>query len=474
MSADVRFARMLHDVSQRCLRGLAITLLLLSQATAVLAVLPPSAVWVPTEASDDVVTYTTAADGTLEESGRATAGTTPAAFKPHPNGLWGYGVNISSLNFSMYNIDTTTHALTELGRARACSDPNWIGVHPHGHTLYFTCHGFAKELPNVALEAVGWATINAFSGVPSVVNYIYAGGTAPGEGAIHPSGAFLVLPNRLSANLAVFYLDPNDGTPTLLTTVPTAAGPVSVAFDRSGGLLYAALYDARQLWAFRFDASTGTLTVGAKLSLAGYPTSVQVHSTGRFLYLARNSAADAMTGEAAIYALDTAGMPTWVNTVPTGGDSAEAIALERTGRFAYVAHHFAADGFHGGNVAMEAVDGATGELTPLGLGNISTGGFPMTILTSNPVADQARQDILARAASYAEVVVAPLFGTFGEDVSGAILGVSGYEVRWLFFLLTDNSLGLIVHATSTSDLLQRWTSVVDMATWTLTGWVPAP
>jgi hypothetical protein len=68
---------------------------------------------------------------------------------------------------------------------------------------------------------------------------------------------------------------------------------------------------------------------------------------------------------------------------------------------------------------------------------------------------------------------APLLGTFAEDLTGKSFGVPGFEVRWLVFQVTGNRFGIIVHATSTSDLSQRWTNVLDPDTGMLTGWVPA-
>jgi hypothetical protein len=89
-----------------------------------------------------------------------------------------------------------------------------------------------------------------------------------------------------------------------------------------------------------------------------------------------------------------------------------------------------------------------------------------------PLADQARQNLLKRASTDLRFG-APLFGTFAEDLTGATLGVPGFELRWLVFQVTGNCFK-VVQATSTSNLLQRWTNVVDLDSGTLTGWVRAP
>ena len=228
------------------------------------------------------------------------------------------------------------------------------------------------------------------------------------------------------------------------------------------------------MWVYTFDATTGALTEAAKVSTQGFPTAVRGHPTNAaVVYVTMNSFQDAMTGEVGIYTLET-GLPMWVNTVPTGGASTQAIALHRTGQFAYVANHFALDRFSSGNLAMYAVDAVTGNLTPIGLGNIANSGFATTVIISNPVADQARQDLLARAATDARFVV-PLFGRFAEDLTGEVLAMPGFEIRWLVFQVTGDRFGVIFHATSTSDLLQRWTLMVEPDTGQPTpeGWVPA-
>jgi 6-phosphogluconolactonase len=94
----------------------------------------------------------------------------------------------------------------EVGRVGAGIDPHSVRLHPRGHTLYATSHGFAKELPNVAYNALWWYPINAVTGVPTLVNEISTGGTDPAEFAIDPTGTFLVMANYLSDTLSVFRL----------------------------------------------------------------------------------------------------------------------------------------------------------------------------------------------------------------------------------------------------------------------------
>jgi 6-phosphogluconolactonase (cycloisomerase 2 family) len=443
----------------------ALGLLLLSQATPALAVLPSSVLQVSTETSNEVVTYAIAdADGTLTERGRASAGQDPVDFVYHPNGVWAYGLNNWSRDLSMYTVDATTHVLTEVGRLGGSIDPHSVGVHPNGRTLYATHHGFAKELVGVAYNAIWWYTIDVLTGVPAFAGAIDTGGTNPAEFAIHPSGAFLVLANRFSATLSVFQIDPSTGALTLLALVPAGDGPQSLTFGPAGQYLYVAHYDARDVGVYQFNSATGALTEVGKASTMGFPSSVRVAPSGAHLYVA----SEIIDESVETFAIDAAtGLLVWVGRVSTGGKGSHAIAVDHFGRYLYVGSHYDPDGYHGGRVAGYAIDAATGLLTPLGLETIP-GGFPTAVITSNPVADQARQDLLARAAADSRFG-APLFGTFGVD----LLWQPGYELRWLGFQFAGDRLVVVFQATSTVDPSQRWLNFVDPDTGTETGWVPA-
>jgi DNA-binding beta-propeller fold protein YncE len=327
-----------------------------------------------------------------------------------------YGLNNSSRDLSLYTVDDTTHGLTEVGRVGVGIDPHSLGVHPNGRTLYTTHHGFAPELVGVAYNAI-WRYSLDGAGVPTFVEAIETGGTNPAELAIHPSGAFLVLANRFSANLSVFQIDP----------------------------------------------STGALTEIGQASTTGFPSSVRVAPSGAHLFVANDIINDSIE----TFAIDAAtGLLVWAGRVPTGGKGSHAIAVDAFGRYLYVGSHFDRDGYHSGPVATYAIDAATGLLTPRGLE--TPGGFPTAVLTSNPVADQARQDLLARAAADARFG-APLFGTAGVD----LLWQPGYALRWLGFQFAGDRLVVIFQATLTSDPTQRWTDFVDPDTGVETGWVPA-
>ena len=90
MRAHMPSARMAHRASRRWLLALAISLLLLSQARPVRAVLPAGVVWEADQASDQVRTYATAADGTLTKLADASAGQTPGG--PHHPSQWRVGL----------------------------------------------------------------------------------------------------------------------------------------------------------------------------------------------------------------------------------------------------------------------------------------------------------------------------------------------------------------------------------------------
>jgi len=85
------------------------------------------------------------------------------------------------------------------------------------------------------------------------------------EIVIHPSGKFLYASNRGHDSIAVFSIDPEKGTLTLVEYVPTKGqSPRNFAIDPTGRLLFAANEKSDNIVVFRIDAQTGRLAATGK------------------------------------------------------------------------------------------------------------------------------------------------------------------------------------------------------------------
>jgi 6-phosphogluconolactonase len=116
------------------------------------------------------------------------------------------------------------------------------------------------------------APIQSISSLPSS----FHGKNTAAEVVLHPSGKFLYASNRGDVNsLAVFAVDPKNGTLTLVEFVPTGGKtPRNFAIDPSGKWLLAANQDSNDLVTFRINAESGRLTPAGKSVEVKSPTMV--------------------------------------------------------------------------------------------------------------------------------------------------------------------------------------------------------
>jgi 6-phosphogluconolactonase len=96
------------------------------------------------------------------------------------------------------------------------------------------------------------------------------------EIVIHPSGKFLYASNRGHDSIAVFSIDPEKGTLTLVEYVPTKGqSPRNFAIDPTGRLLFAANEKSDNIVVFRIDAQTGRLAATGKVLEVSQPVCVR-------------------------------------------------------------------------------------------------------------------------------------------------------------------------------------------------------
>ena len=96
------------------------------------------------------------------------------------------------------------------------------------------------------------------------------------------------------------------------------------------------------------------------------PISLAVDPTGKFAYVANNGCPDAFDGSVSMYTINpTDGTLTSAGPPVTTGDfDADSVAVDPSGKFAYVAN--SGGGNTAGSVSMYAINGTSGILTPTG------------------------------------------------------------------------------------------------------------
>jgi len=110
----------------------------------------------------------------------------------------------------------------------------------------------------------------------------YKGNNTSAEVRIHPNGRFLYASNRGPNDLAIFAVDPADGTLKLLGFESTRGkGPRDFALDPTGGFLFAANQDSDTVTVFRVSADTGLLSYTGQALSVPTPICVKFLAVGK-------------------------------------------------------------------------------------------------------------------------------------------------------------------------------------------------
>ncbi len=257
-----------------------------------------------------------------------------------------YVANSNSFNVSVYSINQTTGALTEVGAPIAAGMyPESIAVDPSGKFAYVVNAG----LSNTVLVY----TINQTTGALTAGTAV-ATGTTPVSIAVDPSGKFAYVANYNSNNVSVYTINPTTGALTAGTAVATGTTPVSIAVDPSGKFAYVANYNSNNVSVYTINPTTGALTAGTAVATGTTPVSIAVDPSGRFAYVANHG-----SNNVSVYTINqTTGALTTVGTSATGVLYPNSIAVDPSGKFAYV----------GANTDISAytINQTTGALTQVG------------------------------------------------------------------------------------------------------------
>ena len=175
-------------------------------------------------------------------------------------------------------------------------------------------------------------------------------------------------------------------TPISGSPFPSGESPSSVAVDPSGTFAYVANpgspspFGAGNVSGYTIDPTSGALTPipGSPFPAGSVPASVAVDPSGRFAYVA-NSFAFVGGNSVSGYTIDsTSGALTPIPGSPfPAGLVPESVAVDPSGRFAYVANggRFPRPG----DVSAFTINSTTGTLTPIPGSPFPTGAAPVSV-----------------------------------------------------------------------------------------------
>jgi 6-phosphogluconolactonase len=270
--------------------------------------------------------YTIASDGALTASGTA-ATSDVASLDVSLDGNWLVGLSASSTALDIWQIDTSTGALSLTGTATYTSTgtvvPRMVRFAPNGSYIV------------AALGTGGDAvfTFNTSTGVAASSQLLSLSSTTSDNALAvdSASSTLYIARSGTSQGLAVYTIG-TAGTLTAVSGSPFSAGsaPYSVAIDNTGTYVYVANRSSSTISGFTIGTgSVLTALSGSPFTSGSLVTSVATDNSGSYLLAAANGGAPDLT----MYSFDstTAGKLDTAASVTTGTDP--------TGAFLVVATH---------------------------------------------------------------------------------------------------------------------------------------
>lgn len=248
-----------------------------------------------------------------------TTAAAPSSVVVHPSGRFLYAANQNTNTISLFTINSTTGALTEV-------------------------------LPRTAL-------VTPSGGV----------GLAPAVMTMDSAGSFLFVGNQVTNDIWVFSIG-SSGALTFVSSAPVGASPTGLTLTASGGFLYVPVPTFSAIYVF--SVSSGTLTqVGSPLIVNGGVGQLGVDPGGHFLYVP-NPSFNTVT----VLKIQSDGTLAEGPGLFAAGTTPVAAATNPTGASLYVANSGSTD------LSQFQVDTSTGALTALTTSIAGTGTNPESIL----------------------------------------------------------------------------------------------
>jgi 6-phosphogluconolactonase len=159
---------------------------------------------------------------------KAGPGAGPRHFVLHPNGRFAYVINEMQSSVSVFRYDGADGILHPLQTISTVpkdfaghNDDAEIQVHPSGKFLYASNRGH---------DSIAVFAIDADKGTLTVIEYASTKGKTPRSFEIDPTGSLLFAANEKSDNIVVFRIDPQSGRLAPTGQVLEVAEPVCVKF----------------------------------------------------------------------------------------------------------------------------------------------------------------------------------------------------------------------------------------------------
>ena len=254
--------------------------------------------------------------------------------------------------------------LTELAPSTAAS-PSSVVVHPSNHFLYAA---------NQNTNTISMFTVNSTTGaltevLPRTPLIMSSGGAglSPAVMTMDSSGNYLFVGNQITNDIWVFSIG-SSGKLSFVSSAQVGASPASLTLVASGGFLYVPVPTFSAIYVF--SVSSGVLTqVGSPVVVNGGVGHVGIDPAGKFLYVP-NPSLNTVT----VLLIQPNGSLAAGPGLFATGTSPVAAATNATGAYLYVANSAST------NLSQFQVNSTTGALTALTTTVAGTGTNPESIV----------------------------------------------------------------------------------------------
>lgn len=335
--------------------------------------------YVANEGSDNITAFVIdATTGVLAAPTTAAAGNGPRSFTVTAGGTFAYAANYLAEAISIYSVNTTTGALTLVGSQATVAAPQSLRADVSGNFLFVVSEtgqvvqGYRVNTTNGTLTALG---------VTRTRTQPMALAMSVGTGTLSPQAKHAYLVNSTEAR--VYSVNTSSGALSYRSTASTGSLPKSIAVDPFSRFAYVVNNAGNTLRGYSISDTTGALSridldpnaFSSDLSVGTDPQHVVVDPSGRFVYVSLTTAG--ATGQVRGYSMAFDGKLTEITGSPHAvGSNPKQLTADPTGKFLYVVNQNSAAA--NGSVSAFSIDSTSGALSSLG-GAVATGPSPESI-----------------------------------------------------------------------------------------------
>jgi 6-phosphogluconolactonase len=176
----------------------------------------------------------------------------------------------------IYNFDAAKGMLLPATPPSVATPPGYaprhVAFHPNGKTAYVV-NELSSKLMVFAFSSAD-ATLRQLQDIRTTPPE-FSGDNSLAEVLVDKAGQFLYVSNRGHDSVAVYAIDPSEGTVSLVEHVPTGGKtPWDISLDPTESFLFAGNRASNNLTVFRRDATTGRLTSTGQALEVPEPTCV--------------------------------------------------------------------------------------------------------------------------------------------------------------------------------------------------------